>query len=328
MHYSEMKIPREVIREALLNYLRENINQLRLSPPAHFTGADRIWFDGTRATGKRLPIVIEQVYENLLASKKILTSDVPVNDSTLMHAYNAYHPLRIKEYILEELMELVRIGILLQMRFKPTDPDRNFDFTFETPSETVMLSDFGIRFLQAQTASPYFIEAYLGKLDEISSLNDELRGYLSEGMMCLRHQLARASALLLRLAAENTLTRLIDEVQNALPSKPQKDKFKASIRNAGIRIEERAEIVFQALEHGELLQNNNRLRDDMRHQLKAAFHSIRASGGRAAHLSDRIEASSVADNYVLFANSVYPIMASLFKHLQQVQSPSDSSSEL
>ncbi len=112
MSYSRMEIPREIIREELADYLRTNSRQLRLSTPSSANSIiANTWLHAIDKVGKNVSDVVQEIYKNLRASGKVQVTQEPVNDSIIQNAFQAYYPLRIRQYILEELMELIRMGV-------------------------------------------------------------------------------------------------------------------------------------------------------------------------------------------------------------------------
>jgi len=254
---------------------------------------------------------IGEVYERLVSSGKAKRLVKPVNDSTIMNAYNAYFPLQIKTFILEEIFALVNAGILIQAKFKPQHPGINFDFVFDFGTDFVMLTERGVRFLTEEPAIPYFAEQYLDRLRQTAEPDDELKGYLSEGLACLRNHLGRAAAVLLRLAAEHTLNLLIDSTKSAIKNARECSSLERNINKARMNIEERAEAVFRKLESKQELVPH---KDAVTNCLRPAFHSVRVLGGRAAHLSAPIQLEEVRDHYTLYASSVYAVMMEIIQH--------------
>lgn len=311
MKYTRIEVSRDLVRDAILNYLRENRQRLVLSPPPSCFGADLSWFETTKRIGISVNTFIGEVYERLVSSGKAKCTVIPVNDSTIMNAYDAYFPLQIKTFILEEIFELINVGILIQVEFKPQDPGRNFNFIFDFGTDFVMLTERGVRFLTEEPAIPHFAEQYLERLRQTAEPDDELKGYLSEGLACLRNQLGRAAVILLRLAAEHTLNLLIDSTMSAIKNTRERSSLERNINRARINIEKRAEVVFRKLESKQGLAPH---KDTLTNRLRPAFHSIRDLGGRAAHLSAPIQLEEVRDHYTLYVSSVYAVIMEIIQH--------------
>jgi hypothetical protein len=310
MSYTQIEVSRNLVRDEILTYLHENQQRLVLSQPPFFTGAERMWFDTTSKTGISVNEFVDAIYERLVTSGKANRTIVPVNDSTIMNAYVAYFPLQIKTIILEEIFELVRAGILVQVRFNPQRPGLNFNFEFDLGAGSVMLTESGIRFLAEEPTPPYFAEQYVDRLRRTAEPDDELKGYLSEGLACLQHHLSRAAAVLLRLAAEHVLNLLIDSTKAAIKNAQERSSLEKNINRARMNIEERAEVVFRKLESEQGLVPHQ---DEVTNRLRPAFHSIRDLGGRAAHWSSSIQLEEVRDHYTLYASSVYVVIMKIIE---------------
>jgi hypothetical protein len=259
--------------------------------------------------------LVDKIYLQLTESEAARLTKVPVDDSTVMNAYDAYVPLQTKTLILAEIFELIRAGVLMQVRLTPKSEGVNFDFEFNFNTGYLILTIYGVQFLVEELLPPYFSEAYLERLKKVSDPDEELQGYLSEGLACLRSHLGRASAILLRIAAEHMLNVLVESTQMSIKQDKEQQKFKGKIRSAGIKIEERAEVVFKKLESSTvLIPDKPYFRNMISHRLRPAFHSIRDLGGKAAHLASAIQLEEVADHYTVYASTVYPIIVKIIEY--------------
>jgi hypothetical protein len=203
----------------------------------------------------------------------------------------------------------------MQVQLVPQNEGINYDFLFSFGTDYLMLTDYGVQFLAEDPAPPYFAEPYLERLRQTAEPDDELQGYLSEGLACLRNHLSRAAAILLRIAAEHTLNTLTESTTVSIKQDKEQQKFKGQIRSAGIKIQERAEVVFKKLESSiALMPNKPYFRNMVNHRLRPAFHSIRDLGGKAAHLASTVQLEEVADHYTLYASTVYPIVVKIIEH--------------
>jgi len=323
MIYTKLEVSPQVVHDVLLSYLRENSNSFVIPPPiSNQIAPDRHWFEATREAGKPLNELIDAVFNQLTVSDMLTREEVPVDDSTVMNAYNAYFPLQIKKIILEEILELIRFGVLFQGKYQPKAPNQNFDFSFDFTHGTVMLTEFGVKFLADEQSPPHYsTKQFLERLSQYSEPDEELKTYLSEGLTCLRHHLNRAAAILLRLAAEHMLQQLIQSTEKAISQKAEREKFISYIRKAGIRIEERAEVIFRKLEASSALLPSSGYCDEVANRLRASFHSIRTLGGKASHTSAKIQMEEVIDHYSLFASSVYPIIVKIIEYHATLVAP-------
>jgi len=232
-----------------------------------------------------------------------------------------YIPLRVKTIILEEVFELIRMGVLIPIKFTPTNPGMNFDFQHDFLQGAIILTEYGVHFISQDVNIPYFADDYINTLRKTAEPDEEIKGYVSEGLTCLRNHLGRAAAILLRLAAEHTLAQLIESTKNTISSEQERRAFSDRIRKANIVIEQRAEVTFQKLESSNgLIPDKDYFRNMVSKRLRAAFHSIRDLGGTAAHLSGVIQLGEVRDHYTLFASSVYPITMQIIQYHDEVRS--------
>lgn len=316
MSYTQVEVSHYLIRDELLNYLQDNLRSLRLPEPVSTVpNTVQHWFDRTQRAGVSVNCIASDVVKRLISSGRAHCTTVEVGDSSVMSAHNAYQPLRAKIAVLEEITELVRMGVLMPVGLNPTEPGLNYDFKLDVAANSVMVTEYGLRYLADAAAVPYFAEAYLEQLTQTTEADEDLTGYLSEGLACLRSHLVRAAAILLRLAAEHSLNRLIQSTEASLSQDKERERFTSRIRRAGIRIEERAEVVFRKLESsGTLIPDTKQSRNAVRNRLRPAFHSIRDLGGRAAHTASRITLEEVTDHYTLYVYSVHRIIAMIIEH--------------
>lgn len=325
MSFTKIEVDRNVVREEVLSYLRANREDFVLPQPERWSvglnmalDMDRLWHVHTTEVGKSLNIFVDEVYERLRSSDKARHTDVPINTSSAMHAYNAYHRTRIKFLILEEIFELIRAGVLINVKFEPERPGASYDFKFSFRKGWIILTNYGAKFVTETLARPYFFEQYLDVLRQIAEPDDVLQGYLSEGLACLRSHLGRAAAVLLRLAAEHTLNLLIDSTKASIQDAKKRNSLERKVKRAGIRIEERAEVIFRKLESEPGLVPH---KDAVTNRLRPAFHSTRDLGGRAAHLSSPIRLKEVSDHYTLYEYSVYAISMKIIQHQKTMGQP-------
>ena len=316
MSYTRIEVSRDLVRSELLAYLEEHRRNLLLPEPnerAINTAQD--WFDRTRKAGLPVDSIASEVLERLLSSGKAVLTEVSVNDSSMVSAHNAYQPLRAKMLIIEETAELIRMGVLVPLRLKPEKPGQNYNFALELGGYSVMVTEYGVRYLAESSTIPYYAEDYLSQLRQAAEPDEELVGYLSEGLACLRHHLPRAAVIILRLAAEHSLSRLIESTTASLSEGKERQGFEGRVRREWGSLEGRAEVVFRKLEASTtLIPDAQWFRKTVGTRLRAAFHSIRDMGGQAAHASRPITLKDASDHYVLYMRSVYTIVAGIIRH--------------
>jgi hypothetical protein len=222
MYYTKISTSRDLIRDEVINCVRESQLSLMLPQPREYTGAYIVdtheWFNQTKQAGISINTFVDTIYNKLISSGKARIENVYVNNSSAMTTFNTYIPLQVKTIILEEILDLIRIGVLTLLQFKPKNQGINYDFVFDVSTDRIILTEYGSRFITEVSPLPFFADQYLGILRQVAEPDDELQAYLSEGIICLRNQLARAAAILLRLAAEHTLDKLIASTKMAIPT--------------------------------------------------------------------------------------------------------------
>jgi len=330
MSYTRIEVSRDMVRSELQAYLEEHLRNLLLpEPDERAIDTAHEWFGRTQRAGMSVDAMASQVLVRLRSSGKAEYTEVSVNDSIVMNAHNAHQPLRAKVLIVEGIAELIRMGVLVPLRFKPERPGQNYNFALELGGDSVMVTEHGVRYLADPWTIPYYAEDYLRQLRQAAEPDEELVGYLSEGLACLRHHLPRAAAMILRLAAEHSLDKLIEATSAVLSEGKQRQAFERRVRTAERSLEKRAEVVFRKLESSSALTPDaGQLRKAVGTRLRPAFHSIRDLGGRAAHTSGTITIEDVRDHYLLYAHSVFGIMMRVIQHHKSAQESSEPNQEL
>jgi hypothetical protein len=315
MSYTRIEVTRESARSQLIAYLREHHRNLVLPEPnERAINCVQDWRERTGRAGMVVDTIAKEVLEGLLSSGKAVCTEISVNDSSIMSAHAAYQPLRAKMLIAEEIAELIRMGVLVPLHLKQKDPV-NYDFGVALGGHSVMVTQCGLRYLAESSTIPYYAEDYFDQLRQAAEPDEELVGYLTEGLACLRHHLPRAAVIILRLAAEHTLGRLIESTTASLSEGKERKRFEGDVRREWNSLEGRAEVVFRRLEGSTtLIPNTQWWRRTVGNRLRAAFHSIRDIGGKAAHMSRPITLKDASDHYALYACSVYAIVAEIIGH--------------
>lgn len=325
MSYIQIDVSRDLARSELLACLKEHVPNMRLPEPAdRAINTAQDWYDRTTTAGMPVDAIAKEVLERLVSSGKAVRTEVSVNDSSIMSAHSAYQPLRAKMLIVEEIAELIRMGVLFPVQFNPEKPRLNYNFELGFGGHAVMVTEYGVRYLAESSTIPYYAEDYLSQLRQAAEPDEELVGYLSEGLACLRHHLPRAAVMILRLAAEHSLSRLIESTTASLSEGKERQAFERRIRRAGIRIEQRAEALFRKLESS---PETKQWRNAVRNRLRPSFHAIRDLGGRAAHAGDTITGKDASDHYVLFTDSVYGIIMRIIEHQKRASESPEASEE-
>ncbi len=325
MEYTKVEVSRDDVREALLGFLRENQAQMHLVEPVEHPDhtAEIVWRDTPTRIGRNTNALVEEVFNRLNASGKLISTRVTVHDSSVMHVRGGYYPASIRAIILEEITRLIRMGVLMEGRFV-TRNQQIYDFIPQREVNCVLLTDFGVRYVMNAQTVPYEASQYLAWLRRTAPPDEELEAYLSEGLACLEHHLARAAAVLLRLAAEHILDLLSDTILSKLPDENRRDGFRKkhnAARNSN-NIEQRANVIFTTLDSDPLFVANNRhLQSRLNNELKPGFHGIRELGGGAAHLRTAIDLEQVRSYYHQFAEQVYKISMQIIAQINNANTP-------
>lgn len=312
MEFEERRIERARVRDEIFAVLKAH-NFASYIDRLNFAART---IEDLTGRGRELHAFLEETYARLDQSGKIQKIRHTVNDSTLQRSEETYSRLYIQGIIFDEVMALVREGIIMLANIIPNQMQWTGRYVFD-PNH-ILVTEYGARVLEDYQSIPYFADDYIKILEKTAVPDDELRGYLSEGLACLQGNLPRAATLLLRLPCEHLLQKLIDAVDAKLPDQQGKNDFKGKIRKASTNIERRANAVFDQLEFDvALLANATYLRDRLRNELKPTFHTIREFAGNAAHRNVPIDRQQVRDFYGVFASTVYPITINIIEYLQQ-----------
>jgi hypothetical protein len=301
---------RQLIREEILDYFELHSESFTISQPEPYFNV-QVWIAYITQKGKELDIVIEEIFKRLENSDRMKSVKIPAFDSGTASAFTHYSKTLILMKIYEEIMELIRAGILLRVNLGTKLP--SYEVTFAPNQgdrripEKIFLTEYGEKFIKNRLAIPYYAERYITRLAQVAEPDEELKGYLLEGFACMRAELPRAAAIILRLAAEHMLEKLIQSTVASI-EESRRTEFESKIRSYKVRIEARADTLFKRLESDERLRPPEPLKGAMSNQLVPAFHVIRDLGGRAAHLSEVIQMEDVRDAYSLFGNSVYKVI--------------------
>lgn len=309
MEYEELQVDRATVRDVVLTILKSiGSYTQKLRYPARN-------IHGLTARSRELQAVLEDVYKQLEESGKLKKTIISVNDSSRQRSERIYYRLYIQGIIFEEVMSLVREGIIMLARIDPDPVAWTGRFIFD-PNH-ILVTEYGERVLANYQVLPYFSEEYIRILRQTHEPDDELKGYLAEGLTCLHHNLPRAAILLLRLPCEHMLQKLVDAIELKLPDETRKNGFKGKIRKASTNLERRANAIFDQLEvDAILLGSATHLKDRVLNELKPTFHTIREVAGNAAHRNVPVDRDQVRHFYGAFASTIYPITMKIVQQLQ------------
>lgn len=317
---NRVEFERLEIREVMFGIMRleNNLNSLRFRVKDIWVIDNWHAQQNAQIVGMSVQYLLEKTYEAIQPS----VSEVPSIEqlrSAPLNSEQAFWASELKRSIFEELNELIRLGILMRGRLKRDSPNlRKLDYV--DSDEYILLTDYGLVQLQEEVISPLFHSKYISSLEASSPLDDDLKGYLVEGLNCLHHRLDRAAILLLRLATQHTLESLADAVINALPEGEGRNRFISKIASATrgrTKLQEYGDAVFKQLESGGLLDEAGEIKRQVSQQLQPAFHAIRHLGGKAAHLSVSIDRVEVSGLFTLYATCIYRITAQVINYLDK-----------
>ncbi|MBZ0317910.1 MAG: hypothetical protein K8L91_15925 [Anaerolineae bacterium] len=311
MEYEELQIDREIIRDEILSLLKKT-NFASYTQKLGFAARN---INDLTGRGRELQAFLDEVYTQLETSGKIRKTLHTVDNSSLQRSESIYHRLYIQGLIFEEVIALAQQGIIMFARIEPDQIQWTGKYTFD-PNH-ILVSEYGLKILADHHAMPYFADDYINLLGQIAPLDDELRGYLGEGLSCLHHSLPRAAILLLRLPCEHVLQQLINAIVTKLPDDAKKNSFKSKINKASTNLAHRANVIFDQLESDSaLLANETHLKDRLKNELKPTFHTIREFAGNAAHRNVPIDRHQVRHFYGAFASTIYPVAMKIIQYLQ------------
>ena len=244
MEVLRLDTTRPLVREEILDYFELNLENFTISPPAPAWGGPPYWVSYITSAGKELDVVIKEIFNFLVNSDRMKRVKLQANDSATVDAFTHYHKTVIYMAIYEEIAALIRAGILLQINLGTKLPSYEFSVApFDGDrriAEKVLLTEYGAQFVKNRLTTPYYAEQYFDQLRQVAEPDEELKGYLTEGLACLRANLERSSAIILRLAAEHLLNVLIDATVGCIKDATSKGQLTVRIRKAYTNIEERA----------------------------------------------------------------------------------------
>jgi hypothetical protein len=318
MDFEKPQIDRTVVRDEIIAQLKVfdiSVYTLPSTPELFHKGYPQ-------GRGHKVDKLLEDVYNSLVKSEKV--PYVPDQSGSIpgkwqIEVFNSYF---IHGMIFEEFMNLVREGILVLGRIKnshsntgsllPLWPSRlSFDPNY------ILITEYGASVLAEHQTLPYFADEYIRLLVQTTAPDDELIGYLSEGLACLHNNLSRAALILLRLPCEHILQKLIEATEAKLSDNSRASEFRKKINRASTNLEKRANVVFEQLEADTaLLANETHLKARLLNELKPIFHNIREFAGNAAHKNVPVNREQVRQFYGLFASIIYPVAMKIIQHIQ------------
>lgn len=311
----------EVIRDGLMEYFRKNKRNFVLS----FEESSNFFTFNSRS-GQGFYInrydrqIIENVINLLKASGRLPQRqfDIDPNQKAL---FDNFQTTMIQMVVLEEINHLIRLGVLIEVWLD--QDDSRYATNVWPGNQHLLLTQYGRRFIDNVNVVPIEAEKYINLLRMVAEPDDELKAYLSEGLACLRSNLPRAAAVLLRVALEHLLDLITESIVSKLPSESRKKDHRKKVNAVGNNIRDRIEVNLQVLEvNSEFLsdgtQAGRNLKDRLMLQMRPAFHAIRDLGGTAAHPAENIEFENVKTHYDLFATIAYKISMEVIHYISDM----------
>ncbi len=83
MQYTQINVEGNVIRNEILEYLRQNKSRLLLGEPISYFGADRQWVVQTSAKGIEVNKLVDEVFDILLSSGRAKSININLDGSYL-----------------------------------------------------------------------------------------------------------------------------------------------------------------------------------------------------------------------------------------------------
>src|SRR4051812_49428722 len=118
---------RQLVREEIFEYLEDNSETFTISPPHPAWGIE-FWINYITGPGKELDTVINEIFKRLENSERMKPVRMPVQDSATVAAGTHYYKTIILMAIYEEIADLIRAGVLLQVNLGTKLP--SYEVTF------------------------------------------------------------------------------------------------------------------------------------------------------------------------------------------------------
>ncbi|NJR12898.1 hypothetical protein HC776_03355, partial [bacterium] len=249
---------------------------------------------------------VERVYTALEFSGKIRQTKHEHANGAVAKGNEIFYKFKIRGLIFEEINTLAREGVIMMVNKKmihgPEYSGEVLRYIYDI--EHFMITTYGQQFLDDYQALAYDIEEYIMSLAKIEQPSDELKMYLSEGLQCLRHHLARSAIILLRLACEDILHELADAIEAKNKTLSITSSFSAKDVKRST-LDEKIQKVMTPLTSNVKLLPRGTLKNELP-LVTEAFHNIRRKANDAAHTSTVMELNRVRFHYVSFAEIIYP----------------------
>jgi hypothetical protein len=164
MQYKEFKFDRNVIYDEVLAYIRDNRKKLVWYTNRRVDGIPpEMWVQSVTASGIDVKSFIEEVYQRLISAEKISTISISAHSSQTVAIQDSFSELHLENAIFEELMWFIRAGVVVQARV--TNPDkRNWKCFLSPDADHILLTEYGVEFVENVQAMPYYSEEYFARL--------------------------------------------------------------------------------------------------------------------------------------------------------------------
>jgi hypothetical protein len=256
---------------------------------------------------------VDDIFDRLTTGGILMRLAKSVANSSIQQTQQIYSDFRLRTSIIEEVQHLIRLGIITLAVFQ--ESNGNYYLGLDSPNPNlpdprrILLTEYGVKYLESAVVLPYYAEEYLERLRPYGEVDEELQGYLSEGIACLRNNLHRAAAILLRIAVQRVLELVLDAVALNTPNRiPEIERRLTSKNNIHQQIDA---YVFEEPKMESMLKHELEL-------LRNTMHIVVKLGSNAAHPSDKtISVQSVRDQYTAFELGIYAIAMRLLDYFNQ-----------
>lgn len=327
MEYTEYVIDHEAIHNEILAYLRQyRYDYVRhgsrrdeygaygryLQAPHHSIHTQD-WINNRDKDGATVRQFVDDIFDRLTTVGILMRLAKSAANNSIQQTQQIYSDFRLRTSIIEEVQHLFRLGIITLAVFQGGNGKYYLGLDSPNPNlpdpRRILLTEYGVKYLESAVALPYFAEEYLERLRPYGEVDEELQGYLSEGLACLRNNLPRAAAILLRVAVQCVLELIVDAVAQNMPDQiPNIESRRNNKNNIHQQIDA---YVFEVPRMNSTQKNELQL-------LKSMMHIVVKLGADAAHPSNiTISMGSVRDQYTAFERGIYAVAMRYVDYLHQ-----------
>jgi len=313
MTYTRTEVSTDLIRDEVWRYLCESQSGFVLSKPATDALMRRTWLERIPQIGISLNDFADEIYHRLLSSGAAECTSERVSSSIERDMYNAYYPLHAKSLILEEIFNLLRAGVLIEVQFKPK-PSTVYDFEFGFGAGWVVLTDYGKRCIQENRILPHDPQGYLADLQRrCGALDPEVEVLAHESLLTFQANCLVASVILIGAASEQLIWVLFVSYRDAHQAQADRDRLDQEWESGNRRsITQKFRWLWQKLEARRAeLNNAGRLWDGTQGLIQATFDALRTARNEAVHQNrqfERIEANEFLFLFTPYTERIYSLI--------------------